>query len=304
MQNHALTEVQMLESLGGTALGAPIPQAYPWIGQASSRLEGGPAAIASCPGCSADTMDIDFSQPMGGLPNFDWLAPEASSARDTQGPGDAPGAAQGNEGNWGQQDEMALDRAIEGGSPTDKSQYDQIFSQFGQSQEGNCASVAVIKAALDKYEGKVFQEVKKSGDGYDIKMQDGKSVKVSKGELTRAAKAADLKGKPSEVKSMAILMFAAMAKRGSEEGMGNFDAVLKDMNNGFDPKKSAQLLGLGQKIKEVDPQSAGKNDAVVAWDNKHAVYVDEGKTDSYGQAKSFDGSNTRGGKLTKAIAFV
>lgn len=248
---------------------------------------------------------------------------------DTRGPGatgtvDKPGdvgQAQGNEGTWSAQDEQMLDKAISGaaggsgGAPAvagagatgaaggaDDAKYDKLFSQFGQSQEGNCASIAVIKAALDKYKGKVFQEVKKSGDGYDIKMQDSKAVKVTKADLQKGAKEAKFKGESSEVKSMAILMFTAMAKRGAEEGGGSMDAVLKDMNNGFDPKKSAQMLGLGQKIKEVDPNSS--EDGVVAWNDRHAVYQDSGKADSYGTAKAANGTDTRGGKLTKAFTFA
>lgn len=101
---------------------------------------------------------------------------------------------------------------------------------------------------------------------------------------TKAAKAADLKGKPNEAKSMAVLMFATIAKRGAEEGMGSFNQVLKKLNSRFDPKKAAQLLGLGKKIKDVNPATAGQKDGVVAWNGQHAVYLDEGKADSYGQA--------------------
>jgi hypothetical protein len=298
-----------------------------------------PIGNGIAPLSGSDSINIDFANP-GMIPDFGWLggspsvaapagsaqAPAVGAIGDTKGPGstatmDKPGdvgQAQGNEGSWSAQDEQMLDKAISGaaggsgGAPAvagagatggaDDAKYDKIFSQFGQSQEGNCASVAVIKAALDKYKGKVFQEVKKSGDGYDIKMQDGKSVKVAKGDLQKGAKEAKFKGEPSEVKSMAILMFTAMAKRGAEEGGGSMDAVLKDMNNGFDPKKSAQLLGLGQKIKQVDPNSS--EDGVVAWNDRHAVYQDSGKADSYGTAKAANGTDTRGGKLTQAFTFA
>lgn len=299
---------------------------------ALARLGGGPAANEiGAIGGAADAINIDFGN-AGDVPDFSWItggagAPaQAQAAGGTGGPGAAapagPAASQqGADGTWSEQDEMMLDKAISGpgggsgpsavggdslsgSSSGDAAKYDQIFSQFGQSQEGNCASVAVIKAALDKYKGKVFQEVKKNGDGYDIKMQDGKSVKVSKAELQQGAKAAKFHGQPSEVKSMAVLMFTAMAKRGAEEGGGSLDQQLKDMDNGFDPKKAAKLLGLGNKIKEVDPNSAGQQDGAVGWNNQHAVYMDSGKTDSYGQAKSADGTDTRGQKLTNAFVFT
>jgi hypothetical protein len=185
-----------------------------------------------------------------------------------------------------------------------KGKYDQLFGQFGQSKEGNCASVAVIKAALDKYDGKVFQSVSKTANGYDVTQQDGKKLTISKDELKTAAKFADFKGKPNEAKSLAVLCFATIAKRGSQEGMGSFDQALKKLDSGFDPKKAAQLLGLGNKIKEVDPKTAANQDGAVAWNNVHAVYEDHGKTDSYGTAKTADGTDTRGHQLTNAFVFT
>ncbi len=185
-----------------------------------------------------------------------------------------------------------------------KGKYDELFSHFGQTKEGNCASVAVIKGALDKYDGKVFQSVSKTGNGYDVVQQDGKKLTISKEELKTAAKFANFKGRPNEAKSLAILCFATIAKRGSQEGMGSFEQTLKKLGSGFDPKKAAQLLGLGNKIKEVDPKTASQQDGAVAWNNVHAVYQDNGKTDSYGTAKAANGTDTRGNQLTNAFVFT
>jgi pyruvate/2-oxoglutarate dehydrogenase complex dihydrolipoamide acyltransferase (E2) component len=329
MENPALSERKKIDALGAAGLTDPSLVPPPMLGFAQARLGESPsnsvAAVGGCSACSGDHLEVDFAQPAGPVPDFGWLgttqnpsAPMAPAVAPS-GPADPLSGqmAQGNEGTWGAEDEAMLEKALASGASEpasalsgassagpENSKYDQLFGQFGQSQEGNCASVAVIKAALDKYEGKVFQSVKKSGDGYDVTQQDGKKLAISKGELQKAAKAADLKGKPNEAKSMAVLMFATLAKRGAEEGMGNFDQVLKKLNSGFDPKKAAQLLGLGNKIKPVDPASAGNKDGVVAWNNKHAVYLDEGKADSYGQAKAADGTDTRGGKLTQAFTFA
>lgn len=205
----------------------------------------------------------------------------------------------------GDSDEMASsESASANNSGANKSKYDQIFGQFGQTKEGNCASVAVIKAALDKYDGKIFQSATKTGNGYDVVQQDGKKLSISKDELKTAAKFANFKGKPNEAKSLAVLSFATIAKRGSQEGMGSFEQALKKLDSGFDPKRAAQLLGLGNKIKEIDPKSAAQHDGAVAWNNVHAVYEDNGKTDSYGTAKAADGTDTRGNKLTNAFVFT
>ncbi|MBS2033804.1 hypothetical protein JST97_02400 [bacterium] len=223
---------------------------------------------------------------------------EMSMITDVDG-GNAPAA-----GATGGDVDTAASESASANSSGNKSKYDQIFGQFGQSKEGNCASVAVIKAALDKYDGKVFQSVSKTANGYDVTQQDGKKVSISKDELKTAAKFADFKGKPNEAKSLAVLCFATIAKRGSQEGMGSFDQALKKLDSGFDPKKAAQLLGLGNKIKEIDPKTAASQDGAVAWNNVHAVYEDNGKTDSYGTAKVADGTDTRGNKLTNAFIFT
>lgn len=343
MENPAVTERKKIDAVGAGGVDPSLIPA-PMLGFAQARLGGDCPACNEAGGVNAiggDSLEVDFA-PGGPVPDFGWLgnnsagpaaraagpaapatgpaAPAAGPAAPAQAPADplSSQAAQGNEGTWGPEDEAMLEKALQNGasqgpsavsgasssSGASDSKYDQIFGQFGQSQEGNCASVAVIKAALDKYKGKVFQSVQKSGDGYSVTQQDGKQLTISKAELQTAAKAAKFKGQPNEAKSMAILMFATIAKRGSQEGMGSFEQALKKLDSGFDPKKAAQLLGLGNKIKDVNPAEAGKKDAVVAWNSRHAVYSDQGKTDSYGQAKMADGTDTRGGRLTNAFEFV
>lgn len=335
MENPAVTERRKIDAVGSGQVDPSLIPA-PMVGFAQARLGECPACSQSVDaiGASGDRLEVDFA-PGGPTPDFGWLgqstpgapaSPAAPAAPVTQagsaGPADplSSQTAQGHEGTWGPEDEAMLEKALNSGASEgassvnapseasstggENSKYDQIFGQFGQSQEGNCASVAVIKAALDKFEGKVFQSVKKVGDGYEVTQQDGKKLTITRGELQKAAKAADFKGQPNEAKSMAVLMFATIAKRGAQEGMGNFDQALKKLNSGFDPKKAAQLLGLGNRIKEVDPASAGNKDGVVAWNSRHAVYMDEGKSDSYGQAKAADGTDTRGGRLTQAFTFA
>ncbi len=229
-------------------------------------------------------------------------------------------APMGGEGQWGPEDEQMLEKAVSatggGGAPgagagttetgaNGKEMFNHLFEDFGQSQEGNCASVAVIKAALDKYKGKVFNSVSKQGDGYSVSLQDGGNVQVSKQDLSTAAKHAKLKSnKPSEAKSMAVLMYAVIGKQAAKENGGNFESALSSLGKGKDPRQVAKWLGLGNKIREVNPNDKGQ-EAVVAWNGNHAVYIDDGtKTDSYGQAKAADGTDTRGGRLTNAFTFA
>ncbi len=199
-----------------------------------------------------------------------------------------------------------LDASLQGNKD-----FDNVFGQFGQGTEGNCAAVASIKAAMDVYDNKVFDSVTKGEDGgYTIKMQDGKEVKVSAGELGMAAKASNFNGPDSEAKSYAIMSYAAMAKRAQmegHEGARTYGQALNSLNNGDDPYDSARFLGLKNQVQNVDPQRANGGNAVVAWNSKHAVYVDSTrngtKTDHYGQAYNYDGTDTRGRALTNGFTF-
>jgi len=282
----------------------------------------------------ADQMNVDLSQGppaanLGGM--MDWLGgaapltgtpalgsgsapasgagPAASGGAggkgELQGPKDA-GPAQGATGEWGPEDEKFLTEAVSkgggagpaagaGGADTSK-QFEEIFNDFGQTSEGNCATVAVVKAALDKYGTKMFNSVQKQGDGFQVQQQDGKSVNITSAELKKAAQAAKLKGKPSAAKSMAVLAYAVVGKNS-----GGVDKL----GNGADPKKIAQALGLGNKMKDVSPQEAAQSkDGAVAWNNTHAVYQANGKTDAYGKEQQANGTAAGRGQLTKAFVFV
>jgi len=268
---------------------------------------------------------LDWSAPAGLNMNFtDWLNC-ANCNGNANGPAAQAGQpltaenksnAQGHQGEWTAEDEQHLDQAVQVGAShgagpaagNTSGEFDKLAKDFGQTSEGNCASVAVIKAALDKYGTKVFSSVQKSGGGYAVQLQDGKSVNVTREELAQAAKAAKFKGKPNAAKSMAVLMYAVIAKQAAaqgHEGARDFQSALKTLANGENPKRVGKLLGLGNKMKDVSVSEAGQaQDGAVAWSGRHAVYTAKGTTDQYGKEAGFNGTDTRGRQLTGAFVFV
>lgn len=331
-----LHEIQALQAKGELPSGPNLNLST--LGTALARLSGNQpgacCANGNCNGNSDAASTEAASANAAAVPNLgslmSWLAPQNNgtapiggvsgpqSAGGPQGPGAA--APMGGEGQWGPEDEQMLEKAVNatgGGQPgapgagasemgaNGKEMFNHLFEDFGQSQEGNCASIAVIKAAMDKYKGKVFSSVTKQGDGYSVSLQDGGNVQVSKQDLATAAKHAKFKSKkPSEAKSMAVLMYAVIGKQAAKENGGNFESALSSLGKGKDPRQVAKWLGLGNKIREVNPNEKGQ-EAVVAWNGSHAVYIDDGtKTDSYGAPKAADGTDTRGGRLTNAFTFV
>lgn len=263
---------------------------------------------------AADQMSVDWGAPSGTNLNFgDWLNPNTNTNASAAG-GPLTSAnkdnAQGHNGEWTAQDEQFLDQAVSAGAAKGpgaaSGDFDKLAKDFGQTSEGNCASVAVIKAALDKYGTKVFNTVTKNGGGFQVGLQDGKTVNVTREELAQAAKAARFKGAPNAAKSMAVLMYAVIAKQAAaegHEGARDFGSALKTLANGENPKRVAKMLGL--KTKDVSVNEAGQSQqGAVAWSGRHAVYTANGTTDQYGKEAAFNGTDTRGRQLTGAFVFV
>ncbi len=274
----------------------------PNTGAALARV--GTLLAATALAMQADNTNIDWGGSQQNTPNLGWL--------NTNGPLTAANKAnaQGHNGEWTAQDEQLLDQAVSAGATRGpgaaSGDFDKLAKDFGQTSEGNCASVAVIKAALDKYGTKVFNTVTKNGGGFQVGLQDGKTVTVTREELAQAAKAAKFKGSPNAAKSMAVLMYAVIAKQAAaegHEGARDFGSALKTLANGENPKRVAKMLGL--KTKDVSVNQAGQApQGAVAWSGRHAVYTANGTTDQYGKEAAFNGTDTRGRQLTGAFEFV
>ncbi|NDD30985.1 MAG: hypothetical protein EB084_22245, partial [Proteobacteria bacterium] len=182
------------------------------------------------------------------------------------------------------------------------------MTAWKQGDQGNCASIATIKASMEAYGNQVFDSVSpnRSG-GYDIAMQDGVKIGLSGKEMDQAAKSADFKGDGGAAQSMATLEYAAIGKRAQMANGGSYQQNLNSLNNGYDPNKVADYLGLGGKKQAVSASNPGNKDAVVAWSPQHAVFVDKeagGKhfTDVYGSKQGFNGTDGFGHNLTNAFS--
>lgn len=241
------------------------------------------------------------------------VAPQRETRPESPGPIDHStglhGRSLGHLGEWGVQDEQMLDKAIQGvanghGSEREQAGFDAIFSQFGQNNIGNCVSTGVIKAALDHFEGEVFDHVSKDSDGYKVRLRNGSSVHISHAELRQAGHATNYDGKPSEVKSMATLCYAVIAKREARSRHISLADAFQDMGDGYSASSAVKYLGLEGHVKAIKASEINKYDGVYAHGGHHVVYVDQNHTDHYGRAQKFNNTNTIGDKLDGLWAFV
>ncbi len=192
--------------------------------------------------------------------------------------------------DWSQGDEKKLDQALTG-----EKKFEHV-DDFHQGSESNCASIAVMKSAMDTFGNQVFEDVKRQPDGsYEVTMRDGYTTNVSPEELEKAAAAGDFKGAESQQESYATLMWAAMANRGADENFEDaesYDEALHALQNGAVTKDVPQLLGLQDYMQDVKPEDVPNTDAVVGIARRdgggHAVYIDKGQVDLWGNSEDFD----------------
>ncbi len=199
------------------------------------------------------------------------------------------GPGQPSDNRWTSTDEEALDRALQ----QEGTFGDSLITAFDQGSRGNCVSIAVIKAAMDKYGNNVFQNVEKLPDGgYEVTMQDGYVVELTAEEMKLAAQASDFENGDPEAMAYATLCFAAMAKRGMQEGHEGADTFVESLwalTTGEHMSDGANLLGVP--FKQIGPGELGDYDSgVLAANGRHSVYVDtsgEPTMDWYGKPTDF-----------------
>jgi hypothetical protein len=191
-------------------------------------------------------------------------------------------------------DQIALDQVLAGRAELSE----DVFRNFYQTDRGNCASTAVIKAAMERFGSDIFSDVQKLDSGsYRITMQDGFQLDVSPGELEAAATAAHFHGDQPEAKSLATLSYASMAKRAwmmGHEGAQTYGHALLSLNNGEITPHVPTYLGLKERVHKVRRDEVQFTEGAVVYGNGHAYYVDKAQDgqllgDKWGTALPWEG---------------
>lgn len=203
---------------------------------------------------------------------------------------------------------------------------------MNQESKGNCASVATIKAAMDKWgpDGVFTKERTEANDGYELTLKDGDKVTVTDAQIAEAEKEADFGSadKKGPAYQNAVICYAAMAQRNLDDSQKGYTEVwgdaahtykvkgqrlttykeaLDDLADGEDPWNTTQFLGLEKNRGVVkDFQTLDNKDSVLAWSNDHAIFVDRvpdydplrqiwkvgNVADSYGTGVIYGGNDT------------
>ncbi|MEB2777466.1 hypothetical protein SYJ56_19280 [Algoriphagus sp. D3-2-R+10] len=194
-----------------------------------------------------------------------------------------------------------------------------LFKAFYQGKDeeflgaGNCASVALIKAAMFTFGHEVISYVKEGKD-YKVTLKNGDSVSFSEDELSYAKKESSFiigksedeneKKEFQKILDFAHLCFAVICKMAQLNGdfssrfskfiiPENFEIAVEIINDGTLTPQVYEFLGLEEhvtptfryKLKKRVKQPLG----MVIWTKSHAMYCSEGSFDRYGKKEKFDG---------------
>ena len=194
-----------------------------------------------------------------------------------------------------------------------------LFKAFYQGKDaesigaGNCASIAIIKAAIFTFGYNVIS-YKKAGNSYLVTLKNGDSLTFNESELLYVKKESSfLLGKYKnesekeqflEILDYAHLCFASICKMAQENGdfssrfskfikPESFELAVEIINDGTFTPHVYEFLGLEKhvsatyrtKLRKRIRQSCG----MVLWTNSHAMYSNEGYFDLYGKKQKFNG---------------
>lgn len=183
------------------------------------------------------------------------------------GGGGGGGGGRVNRENFGPSDAMSNKPLTEGANyhdyQPDKSvrgkKPDNIWSGFSQGFEGNCTTVSSIKAAMQHFgqdPKDIFKNVELKGNTYEVEMRDGFKLKLTKDELSMAAREARFKGDDPTLMTNANFLYAASAKRAQMEGNSgspgendrdatrSYTDALISLNDGEHSREGLHRLGL------------------------------------------------------------
>lgn len=192
-----------------------------------------------------------------------------------------------------------------------------LFNAFYQGKDaesigaGNCASIAIIKAAMFTF-GYDVVSYEKEQNSYLVTLKNGENISFNDNEFLYAKKESSFifgkykneseKEQFSEIINYAHICFATICKMAQKHGdfssryskfiiPESFELAVEIINDGtFTPHvyeflgledyaSATYRIGLRKKIK----QSYG----MVLWTNSHAMYSSEGYFDLYGKKQKF-----------------
>ncbi len=160
---------------------------------------------------------------------------------------------------------------------------------------GNCASIALIKAALIQFGSleAIFKQYKKEGGTITVTLRDDLELSIDENEIAITEDQAKFKNKEDSLfLDDAIILYAIMCKRilvkkteyKHHECIKNFTNAVEYLNSGYKTENVYDILGFEKE--SIRRRHIKNKKSVVIWTNAHASYCTFGKQDLFGKTRS------------------
>jgi len=181
--------------------------------------------------------------------------------------------------------------------PSDNLMFNCFKNSATEKAEGNCVTVAFIKAAIGTFGvNNVFRSVNRDEDKkqYNIMLRNGSIVLLGFGELETATSVSGLRGTNTDLLSAdickyATLCYAVMAKKLQQTVTSHtFATALADLGDGYPIENIAILLGLALKpIKPVNTAALEHYNHIVVKNYYYTAYAYLGYYDEVKQTEGY-----------------
>ena len=147
-----------------------------------------------------------------------------------------------------------------------------------QNKNGNRSAIAAIKALIDAVgQDSTFLFIVLKKDKYSVHLHDGSKIEVTKREVKLTGRESDF----VDLNNLGDVEFAnfclaIIAKNKQVQlGISEFIVALESLNGGDYPMNSLKWIGVPENwIVDITATAISSFDSIVAWDHRHAVFVD------------------------------
>lgn len=169
-----------------------------------------------------------------------------------------------------------------------------IIQSFRQGGEGNCVSIAIIKAGIEVFGvGGLFRVTERQG-AVTVITKDGKEMELSQIELEQARDGSHFICLEDEnIFNYANFAFAVMAKYAQQDGNDSFgpnemtfEQAIGTLNNGENYLEGPRWLGLKSHVKNIGRKYRWQYPGCVGASAKHCFFMSYGYEDQYGTPDS------------------
>lgn len=179
-------------------------------------------------------------------------------------------------------------------APTPNSE--TLIRAFHQSNEGNCASIACIKASMEVFGIHGVVKRQQADNQFTVTLKDSTEISYTQEQLDLIVSKSGFKiGKT--ISTDEKLLFESVLKEAHHlyatmvaqcrviHGLNSFDQALDRLNNGANVRSVSKYLGLKSHTGSAY-RGASKNKGVMAWQHtpflKHVVFMSNGLYDDHG----------------------